>query len=109
MAGVLYALQNFLSFSSGEGRVAVYREKELIASYSLDEELEETFYGADGSMNRMVIQGGEAWIEDADCPDRLCVKQGKISKNGQAVTCLPHKLVVTVENGEEAELDGIVR
>ena len=56
-------------------------------------------------MNRLVIRGGEAWIEDADCPDRLCVKQGRISRNGQAVTCLPHKLVITVESGKETELD----
>ena len=60
-------------------------------------------------MNRLVIRGGEAWIEDADCPDRLCVKQGRISRNGQAVTCLPHKLVITVESGKETELDGVTR
>ncbi len=109
VAGAFFLVQRAASLTDGEETVTVYQEKEQIAVYSLREEREETIYGADGSMNRLVIRGGEAWIEDADCPDRLCVKQGRISRNGQAVTCLPHKLVITVESGKETELDGVTR
>ena len=55
----------------------------------------------------IVIEKGEVYMEDADCPDKLCMKQGSISGTGQTIVCLPHKLVVTVENGKEPELDGV--
>ena len=45
-----------------------------------------------------------AWLVDADCPDKLCVHQGKIDKTGEVITCLPNKLTVTVigaDSGDE--------
>ena len=44
-------------------------------------------------------------MKDADCPDRLCVKQGSISKNGESIVCLPHKVIVTVTGGDGADYD----
>ena len=44
-------------------------------------------------------------MEDASCPDQLCVHQNAIDKTGQTIVCLPNKVVVTVENGEEDEVD----
>ena len=46
--------------------------------------------------NLLVISDGEVYILDADCPDKLCVGQGKIDENGESLICLPHKLVVEV-------------
>ena len=43
-------------------------------------------------------------MADADCPDKLCVRQGKIHRNGETITCLPNKLTVTVID-EEGEVD----
>ena len=31
--------------------------------------------------------------------------QGKISKNGETITCLPYKLTVTVTGGENPSVD----
>ena len=53
----------------------------------------------------LVIESGEAWLSHADCPDSLCVKQGKIHANGQVITCLPNKLTVTVYGGDKNEVD----
>ncbi len=38
--------------------------------------------------------GREVYMKSADCPDRLCVKQGRLTKEGRPIVCLPHKLVV---------------
>ena len=43
---------------------------------------------------------------EADCPDRLCVKQKAICKNGETIVCLPHKVVVEIRSQEENLLDG---
>ncbi|MBR1781354.1 MAG: NusG domain II-containing protein, partial [Oscillospiraceae bacterium] len=49
-----------------------------------------------GGTNLLVIQDGAAWIQEADCPDALCVNMGRISRSGQSVVCLPHKVVVEI-------------
>ena len=65
----LFLLQKSAHFSDGQGVVAVYREKEQIAVYPLQQDREEVFRSSGGGTNRLVIHDGEAWIEDADCPD----------------------------------------
>ena len=61
-----------------------------------------------GGSNILVIENGEAWLSEADCPDLLCVKMGKIRFNGQTITCLPNRLTVTVEGGESDGVDLVV-
>ena len=56
-------------------------------------------------LNVIKIKDGKVYMEEADCPDKLCVKQGKISKNGQAVICLPHKVVVRVISEDDSGVD----
>lgn len=51
--------------------------------------------------NVLTIRDGCADITDADCPDKLCVTQKKISRKGETLVCLPHKLVVKVIEGTE--------
>ncbi len=49
-----------------------------------------------------MIENGTAYLSDANCPDKLCVHQGKISRTGEVITCLPNKLTVTVFGAEES-------
>ena len=61
-----------------------------------------------GGKNILEIRDGYASIIEADCPDKLCVSQKKINKNGETLVCLPHKVIVTViSSPEEREFDGI--
>ena len=61
-----------------------------------------------GGSNILVIENGSAWLTDANCPDLLCVKQGKVHYTGQVITCLPNRLTVTVEGGESDGVDLVV-
>jgi len=61
-----------------------------------------------GFRNVVEVAGGRVRVADADCPDRLCVRQGWISRDGESIVCLPHKLIVTVRGGE-AGLDAEAR
>lgn len=66
-------------------------------SLSLDGE-----YSLNGGSNILVIKDGSAKVINANCPDKLCVKQGAIRYTGQCITCLPNKLTVTVFGGDDS-------
>ncbi|MCQ4923710.1 NusG domain II-containing protein [Tissierella carlieri] len=51
--------------------------------------------------NLIEIGDGEVKVIDADCPDKLDVLQGTISKAGEIIVCLPNKLVVEIKGSEE--------
>lgn len=55
--------------------------------------------------NRIRIQDGEAYMEEANCPDGYCEEQGKIRGRTQTIVCLPHKLVVEVLDEDGMEYD----
>ena len=61
-----------------------------------------------GGSNILIIQDGQAWMSEANCPDLICVRQGKIHYTGQVITCLPNRLTVTIEGGESGGVDLIV-
>ncbi len=44
--------------------------------------------------NIIHIKDGFVYMESADCPDGLCIKQGQISNTNESIICLPNKLVV---------------
>ena len=80
-----------------------------VATYRLDEEIDTWIDGYQGGQNHLVIQDGCARIEEADCPDKLCVHQKAISKNHEMIVCLPNKVVVEVTGSEENGFDSIAR
>lgn len=47
--------------------------------------------------NTILIQNQEVWMQEADCPDQYCVRQGKITEEGQTIICLPHKVIVEIQ------------
>ena len=59
-----------------------------------------------GGTNILVIENGEAWVTEANCPDKICMGMGKISRHGECVACLPNRLLIVVEGGEKAAVDG---
>jgi len=100
ISGVLYLIINGSSTPGGEAVVRI--KGNVVASYSLSENGE---YPLNGGTNILVIEDGCAYISEADCPDKRCMEQGRIHYTGQCLTCLPNKLTVTVEGGEDDGID----
>lgn len=48
------------------------------------------------SHNTIHIEDHVVSVTDADCPDRLCIHQGGISKPGQVIACLPGRTVIQI-------------
>ena len=53
----------------------------------------------------LTVEDGAASVTEADCPDKICVEQGRVRYTGQCITCLPNKLTVTLEGGEAPAVD----
>lgn len=61
-----------------------------------------------GGTNILVVENGEAWVSEADCPDKVCMGMGKISRNGEFIACLPNRLLIVVEGAaEQSPVDGM--
>lgn len=54
-----------------------------------------------GGENRVYVQEDLVYMDSANCPDQLCVKQGVIRDGSVPIVCLPNKVVVRIEGGED--------
>lgn len=79
--------------------VVIYYENEIIAEYPLSVNAE---YVLNDGSNILVVEDGKAYMKYADCPDKVCKHQGKISRTGERIVCLPNKIMAEISgNGEE--------
>ena len=86
-----------------EGATAVVRvDGEVVGRYPLGRD---GVFPLNGGTNVLKIEDGLAWMEEADCPDHICMLMGKIHLSGQIITCLPNLLTVTIEGGEDLGVD----
>ena len=62
----------------------------------------------DHGNNTIIINGNEIKIVDADCKDKLCIKQGSISKIGKTLICLPNELIIEIKGDEYDSSDDFI-
>lgn len=106
-AGLLLFAIATLSRKEGE-LVVVSVSGKAAASFPLFTDRTFVIEGKDGGTNTLVIEDGYASIADADCPDKLCERMGRINSAGQSIICLPNEVVVTIEGGGNSP-DAVVR
>lgn len=95
----------------GEGdKVVVTVDGTEYGTYSLAEDVRvEIRTGEAGEeLNVLVIKDGQAYVETATCPDGICAGHKPISREGESIVCLPHKVVITVYTTEEKDAPDIV-
>jgi hypothetical protein len=100
-----------MGFGKDVRRVTVEVGGKLIATYDLPKGNKENEVRVDagkGRYNLLILTSSGVSVGEANCPDQLCVKWGRISKPGQSIVCLPHKVVVSIVGNREGEpLDDI--
>ena len=94
----------YLTRNEAGNQIQITVDGTVYGTYSLEKDQvievkEKDFY------NRIWIQDGAAYMEEANCPDGYCEEQGKISGRTQTIVCLPHKLVVEVLDADGLEND----
>lgn len=87
-----------------DGIVVVKVDGEEKGTYRLSEE---QTIEINGGTNILQIKEGKADMTEADCPDKLCVHQKAVSKNGESIICLPNKVVIEVKSSEQSVYDAV--
>lgn len=86
---------------------AVYVEVSLnshvVEQLDLSKDTEVVIQGYKGGTNTLVIENGQVYISHATCPDKVCIYQGKISRPGEMIVCLPNLMIAKIVGEEESE------
>ena len=97
-----------LNLNKKEGNtVTVKVDGKVYKEFSLNEDITYEIEGVNGGTNLMVIKDGYADIIDASCPDKDCVDQKHINKDGETIVCLPNKVVLEIHSDNESDIDAI--
>lgn len=72
----------------------------VIRRVPLSEDDEFTIDCGNGS-NTITISGGAVRVSAADCPDKVCVNTGAVSRGKIPIICLPHRLEIIIVSGDD--------
>jgi hypothetical protein len=94
------ALALWLSGRSAAGQVAnIYIDGVCVRSVDLSQlKGPETYtVETEGGQNVIQIEPGRICVQEADCPDQVCVQAGWLTDSTAPIVCLPHQLVIRLE------------
>lgn len=86
----------------------LYQDGKLIASIPLDDVSKPYTFAVtreDGGENMVEVRPGSIGIISADCPDKLCVRQGFADSPGLPIVCLPNRLVIELRAADRDDTD----
>ena len=88
-----------------DGREMLRRPLAMENSYEIAQE--------DGSVNVIRVEDGAVFMQEANCRDGLCIRQGKMKNGAKTIVCLPHKIVVQLTGdapvSDNSDLDIIIQ
>jgi hypothetical protein len=93
----------FLLFRPEGDTVTVTVDGKVRETYALsvDRTLEIITGDHNEQRNLLVIRNGEAYVSEASCPDGICAAHRPISRRGESIACLPHRVVITVRTADK--------
>lgn len=94
--------------ASAASYVTITQNTKLLYQLPLNEDTQIRVDSPDGGYNLVVIEGGKAFIKEADCPDLVCVKSRPVSSPGETIICLPYRLVVEC-GGPSSSFDAVTQ
>ncbi|MEZ3464568.1 MAG: NusG domain II-containing protein [Lachnospiraceae bacterium] len=106
IAGISALMVMFAQSGAGTS-VRVTVDGALYGEYSLSGE-QSIFIDSASGYNRLVIENGSVYMAEADCPDKYCMDYKPVSRGGETIICLPHRLVVEVTGTRDAHQPDVV-
>ena len=111
IAALLFAgliLSAVILCGRSEGRYAVVRmDGREIARLSLTDNQLYPIHSDDILINMLRTGKGAVRMEEAYCPNHLCIRRGAIRHVGDSIVCLPHRVIVTIVGEDALDLDAV--
>lgn len=106
-AAAYFGIKFYQRMSTKEPVAVVTVDGDEYGRFPLDQDVKEKIELPDGAYNILMVKDGAADITDASCPDGICVNHRAISRQSETIVCLPNKVVVEIQNGEESDVDSM--
>ena len=100
---VLAGLLLYGKLGRGEGMVAIVSVNgEVLERIDLSKvrEAYDLDVATEFGRNIVHVEPGAISVTHADCPDQICVMQGRLSGSGIPIICMPNRLVISIEGGD---------
>lgn len=99
VSGLLYfGYRIFYSAPPLEVEISV--DGTVVQTLPLNQDADLTIEGWNGGTNHLIIRDGQVRVTEASCPDKICVNQGTIERTGEAIVCLPNRMIARITGGE---------
>lgn len=95
------------AFFKDSGKALIYVGGRLYGVYDLSSDTSIHLDNGHGTVNDIEISGGEAYMKDATCPGRQCVRSGHIRYSNQSIVCAPAGIMIIIRSGDDNEYDAV--
>ena len=111
LAIILWVAVSAWRDGSGEqGLVArIYMDGQLTYTINLLDNEQELRLDNTSGYNVIAIGLRGIRVLEADCRNQDCVRTGMQNQPGSVIACLPHRLLIRIDGGKEAEFDAVTR
>ena len=84
------------------GNVAEIRvDNEVVQTLDLNKNTRLTVQGKNNITLIVIVDSNSIYVESSECPDKICVNKGRISKEYETIVCLPAKTIIEIKNLSE--------
>lgn len=101
MLALFTIFQRYVFSKTNSEDVVVKSDGVTVQQRSLETTGTFTIKSKEGQLT-FIIQDKKVKVTESTCKDKLCVKQGWISKTGESIVCLPNRITITITGGNES-------
>lgn len=93
LAAVLSFLFINMTQKGTHKELVIQKDRAVIKRVDLGKVTADTKLTIDVDDGQMVIVYNKdgAWVESSPCPDKICIKEGRIQKPGETIACVPER------------------
>jgi len=104
--GVYFGISKYNENKEEDLKAEIYVGSKLYETVSLNKE-KIININQNGKINVVHVHDGGVEVEDANCPDDVCVETGFINTKSRTIVCIPHKVQVKIVGGSGSQIDTI--
>lgn len=98
-------------FSKKSAKAEIYYNNQLVETVDLNTGVDKTFsIPQDKDVIFHLYKDGSIAFEESDCPDKICIKTGKLKTVGETAACIPNKVFIKIVpegSRDNDDLDGV--